>query len=200
MTIKHILQHLYLVIMSGMFTIIFGLVLGISIYFYKSIRSAVLWIVDILQTIPVLALLGFIMIFFGASTTTVIIGLTLYALLPVVRNTYVGLIGIEPGIKEAAKGIGMNKWQQLKKVEIPNALPIIITGIRISIVTTIGNAVFAYIVGAGGLGQTIRHAMHIQNLNTILYATLVLVVMAVFFDSSLGYAEKKLKKEKRRFS
>lgn len=191
---QHVWQHLYLVLASGALTVALGLMLGIVVYLYKPVRGIILWVVDVLQTIPVLALLGFIMIAFGASKTTVIIGLMLYALLPVVRNTYVGLNGIAPGIKEAAKGIGMTKWQQLVKVELPCAFPIILTGIRIALVTNIGNAVFGAVVGAGGLGATIQRAIHVQNMTTLLQATLALLLMAIVFDSSLGYLEGRLKK------
>lgn len=193
MTMERVLQHLYLVGMAAGFTIIFGLVLGIFTYLYKPVRPFVLWTVDILQTIPVLALLGVLSIVAGSSSTTVIIGIVLYSLLPVVRNTYVGLTSVDPAIKEAATGMGMTKVQKIISVELQLAFPMIFTGIRIAIVTSIGTAVFGAVVGGGGLGSVINRAILIQDMDTLLEATLALMVMAVVFDFGMGYVEKRLK-------
>ena len=193
MTMERVLQHLYLVGMAAGFTIISGLVLGILAYLYKPMRPVVLWTVDILQTIPVLALLGVLSIVAGSSSTTVIIGIVLYSLLPVVRNTYVGLTSVDPAIKEAATGMGMTKVQKIISVELQLAFPMIFTGIRIAIVTSIGTAVFGAVVGGGGLGSVINRAILIQDMDTLLEATLALMVMAVVFDFGMGYVEKRLK-------
>lgn len=193
MTMERVLQHLYLVGMAAGFTIIFGLVLGILAYLYKPMRPVVLWTVDILQTIPVLALLGVLSIVAGSSSTTVIIGIVLYSLLPVVRNTYVGLTSVDHAIKEAATGMGMTKVQKIISVELQLAFPMIFTGIRIAIVTSIGTAVFGAVVGGGGLGSVINRAILIQDMDTLLEATLALMVMAVVFDFGMGYVEKRLK-------
>lgn len=193
MDTSRILQHLYLVFMASLFTTIFGLILGVIVYIFKPARKPILWVVDVLQTIPVLALLGTIMLVFGATSTTVIIGLVLYSLLPIVRNTYVGLSDIDPGIREAAIGMGMTKLQRLFKVEIPLAFPMIFTGIRIAVVTSIGTAVFGAVVGGGGLGSTINRAILIQDMSTLMKATLTLMAMALIFDGAMGYIEKRLK-------
>jgi len=191
-----VLQHLYLVGMAAGFTIVIGLLLGVMTYMYKSLRPFILWTVDILQTIPVLALLGVIMLVAGASSTTVIIGIVLYSLLPVVRNTYVGLTSIDPALKEAATGMGMTKVQRLMSVEIQLAFPMIFTGIRIAIVTSIGTAVFGAVVGGGGLGSVINRAILIQDMGTLLEATMVLMAMAIVFDFGMGYVEKRLKERR----
>ena len=196
MTTARILQHLYLVGMASVFTMMFGLLLGILVYMVKPIRNVILWMVDILQTIPVLALLGLIMLIFGANSTTVIIGIVLYSLLPVVRNTYVGLSNVDPALKEAAKGMGMTQLQRLRMVEIKLAFPMIFTGIRIAIVTSIGTAVFGAVVGGGGLGSVINRAILIQDMDTLLKATLALMAMAIIFDFGLGYFEKRLNEKK----
>lgn len=193
MDISRIFQHLYLVFMASLFTTIFGLVLGVIVYIFKPARKPILWVVDVLQTIPVLALLGTIMLVFGATSTTVIIGLVLYSLLPIVRNTYVGLSDIDPGIREAAIGMGMTKLQRLFKVEIPLAFPMIFTGIRIAVVTSIGTAVFGAVVGGGGLGSTINRAILIQDMSNLMKATITLMAMALIFDVGMGYIEKRLK-------
>lgn len=193
MDISRVFQHLYLVAMSSLFSTIVGLLLGVIVYMFKPTRKILLWLVDVLQTIPVLALLGTIMLIFGASSTTVIIGLVLYSLLPVVRNTYAGLNNIDPGIKEAAIGMGMTKLQRLFKVELALAFPMIFTGIRIAVVTSIGSAVFGAVVGGGGLGSTINRAILIQDMNTLIQATVTLMAMALVFDVGMGYVEKRLK-------
>ena len=193
MDISRVFQHLYLVAMASLFTTIFGLILGIVVYVFKPARKPILWIVDLMQTIPVLALLGTIMLAFGATSTTVIVGLVLYSLLPIVRNTFVGLEDIDPGIKEAARGMGMTKIQRLIKVELPLAFPMIFTGIRIAVVTSIGTAVFGAVVGGGGLGSTINRAILIQDMSTLMQSTITLMAMAFIFDSVMGVIEKKLK-------
>lgn len=193
MDMRFVWEHLYLVSVAFLFTIIFGLILGVIAYLFKPIRPIILWIVDLLQTIPVLALLGMIMLFFGASSTTVIIGIVLYSLLPIVRNTYAGLSDVDSSIKEAAKGMGMTQLQRLGKVELPLAFPIIFTGFRIALVTSIGIAVFGAFVGGGGLGSTINRAILIQDMSTLVQATLILMGMAIIFDIVMGQIEKKLR-------
>ncbi|NCC79038.1 MAG: ABC transporter permease [Clostridia bacterium] len=196
MNMDRVFQHLYLVGMAAGFTVVIGLLLGVLTYMYKPLRPFILWTVDILQTIPVLALLGVIMLVAGASSTTVIIGIVLYSLLPVVRNTYVGLTSIDPALKEAATGMGMTKVQRLLSVEIQLAFPMIFTGIRIAIVTSIGTAVFGAVVGGGGLGSVINRAILIQDMRTLMEATLVLMAMAIVFDFGMGYIEKRLKERR----
>lgn len=193
MEMRYVWEHLYLVGVASIFTIIIGLFLGIASYLFKSVSSVILWLVDIFQTIPVLALLGIIMLIFGASSTTVIIGIVIYSLLPIVRNTYVGLVNIDPGIKEAAKGMGMTRWQRLLYVELQLSFPMIFTGIRIAVVTSIGTAVFGAVVGGGGLGSTINRAILIQDMSTLLQATFALMIMAIIFDFGMAYIEKRLK-------
>ena len=112
MEMQYVIQHIELVLVSFVFTGIFGLILGIIGYYFPRIGKVILMIVDILQTVPVLALLGIIMIFFGPTFTTVVIGLVLYSLLPVVRSTIVGLKQTDAGIIEAAMGMGMSRIQR----------------------------------------------------------------------------------------
>ena len=188
-----LVQHLNLVLTASVATTIFGVALGVLAYLFRFLRPIILWFVDLMQTIPVLALLGLVMVFFGPTSTTVIIGIVLYSLLPVVRNCYVGLENINPALKEAAQGMGMTKLQALFLVELPLALPIIFAGIRIAVVTSIGIAVFGNVVGGGGLGFTLTRAIMRQDMPTLLAATLSLMVMAVVFDVVMGLIEKRLK-------
>lgn len=145
MDFEVVLEHLYLVLISSIFATMIGLILGVIVYFFKPVRSIILKIIDTIQTIPALAILGLLMIIFGGTSITVIIGLILYSLLPIVSNTYVGLKNIEPSIKEAAVGMGMTKVQRLFQVELPIAFPMVFTGIRIAVVNSIGTAVFSFL-------------------------------------------------------
>ncbi len=120
----------------------------------------------------------------------------LYSLLPIVRNTFVGLNEIDPAIKEAATGMGMSKLYRLFHVEIPIAFPVIFTGIRIATVTSIGVAVFAAFVGGGGLGSVIYRGIHIQDMKLIMFGTFSLMGMAVLFDGVMEYIEKRLYRKK----
>lgn len=194
MSVDIVLDHLIIVVAAIVFTIIVGVPLGILIYFKPKIRKPILKIVDIFQTIPALALLGIIMIFMGAGKPTVIFGLVLYSLLPVVNNTYLGLSTVNEGAKEAAKGMGMTALQRLIRVELPMAFPLIFAGIRIAVITSIGTAVFAAYVGGGGLGEVIRNAIRVRNMDLILQSTLTLMFMAIVVDLSLGLVENRLNK------
>jgi len=189
---KIILEHLYMVVAAVACSIAIGLPLGIASYFFPRGRKTILFVSDVLQTVPSLALLGIIMIFVGAGKLTVIIGITLYSLLPIVRNTYLGLSEVDPGVKEAARGMGMGKIHRLLKVELPLAFPVVFTGIRIATVNAIGTTVFAASVGGGGLGSVIYKGIRVMNIKWILFGTLSLMLMAVLFDVVMGMVERRL--------
>lgn len=187
-------EHLFIVFMTVLFSLIIGLPLGILAYLKKPVRQIILWTVEILQTIPALALLGLIMIVFGAGKLTVIIGLVLYSLLPIVHNTYIGLVNVDSGIKEAGKGMGLTEIDRLISVEIPLAIPMIFTGIRIATITSIGAAIFATSVGGGGLGSIIYTGIRTQNMQLIMSGTLALMIMAIFFDILMSWINDRLNK------
>lgn len=192
MKLEHVTQHIYLVLMSALFTIVFGLVFGILAYLFPKTRRYVIFVFDLFQTIPTLATLGLLMVVFGASPTTVIVGLTLYNLLPVVRNTMIGLLEVSPAIKEAAEGMGMSKLTKLFKVELPLAFPLIFAGMRISIVNSIGSAVMGFFVGGGGLGYVLYRGIRTMNFKFIAEGTLTLMAMAIVLDFIMSYYENKL--------
>jgi len=194
MTVNMVLEHLFIVFVSVLLTIAVGVPLGVCAYFYKGVRKVILTVVEILQTIPALALLGIIMVFLGAGKVTVISGLVLYSLLPVVQNTYLGLSEVDPAIKEVATGMGMTRMYRLVNVEFPIAFPLIFTGIRIATVTAVGIAVFATFVGGGGLGSVVYRGIHIQDMSLILSSTAALMAMAIGFDLIMAAIEKQLKK------
>ena len=185
-------EHLMLVSIAGVFTVVFGLLLGFAAHLDRRAGRVILAVVDVLQTIPALALLGIIMVFFGGSSATVIVGLVLYSLLPVVRNTCTGLDSVSPAVKEAALGMGMSRAARLLTVEFPIAFPTIFTGIRIAVVTSISVAVFGTFVGGGGLGSVIYRGIYVQDMGRILFGTAALMAMAVILDFIMSLIEKRL--------
>lgn len=191
MSWEMVYEHLYLVIVSCFFVIALGIPLGIYTYYFPKTGKIVLTVVDLLQTVPILAVMGLLMTVFGANSVTVIISMVLYLLLPIVRNTNTGLNSVSPILKETADAMGMNKLQRLAKVEFSLAFPFILAGIRIAVVTAVGVAVFGTFVGGGGLGSILYRGIRIQDFNMIISGTLTLMVMSVFFDYILGFIEKK---------
>lgn len=188
-------EHIFIVICSITLAVAAGIPLGVVCYLCPKIKRVIIWIVDVLQTIPALALLGIIMVIFGAGKQTVIIGVGLYSLLPIVGNTCLGLEQVASGIKEAARGMGMSRSYRLFHVEMPIALPVIFTGIRIAAVNSVGSAVFAAFVGGGGLGTLINSAIRVRNMGLLLQGTVTLMLIAVALDLGMGSLEKHLAKK-----
>lgn len=189
-------EHLFIVLAASALSIVAGVPLGILAYVFPKARGVILRVVDLLQTIPALALLGIIMVFLGAGKLTVIIGITLYSLLPIVRNTCLGLEEVDPGVKEAARGMGMSKAYRVLTVELPLALPTVFTGIRIAVVNAIGTAVFAAFVGGGGIGGVLNRGIRIQDMRLILLGTGALMVIAVVLDTLMGAFERRIRKNR----
>ena len=192
MTWSLVWEHLFIVLSASILSVIVGVMLGILAYIFPKARGIILRIVDLLQTIPSLALLGIIMVFLNPGKLTVIIGITLYSLLPIVRNTFLGLQGVDDGVKEAARGMGMSKPYRIMTVEFPLAFPTVFTGIRIAVVNSIGTAVFAAFVGGGGLGGVITQGIRISSMKMILSATGVLMIIAVVLDLLMSWVEKQM--------
>ena len=191
MNLRMVLEHLYLVAVSCFFVILSGVPLGIFTYYHPKVGKVILTAVDLMQTVPVLAVMGLLMTVFGANGLTVIIAMVLYLLLPVVRNTETGLKNVSAVYKETADAMGMNRWEKLRYVEIPMAFPFILTGIRIAVVTAVGVAVFGTFVGGGGLGSVLYRGIRIQNFAMIFRGTFALMVMSMVFAYLLGFLEKK---------
>lgn len=192
MTWSLIWEHLYIVLLSVLLSLAVGLPLGVAAYLWPRAGKPILWLSDLFQTVPSLALLGVLMVFLGAGKVTVVCGITLYSLLPIVRNTRLGLMEVDSGLKEAARGCGMNRQEQLFRVELPMAFPMVFTGIRIAVVNAIGTAVFAAFVGGGGLGTAIYQGIRTRNMDLILLPTAALMVIAFVFDTAMGMFEKRL--------
>lgn len=189
-----IFEHLFIVISAGILSVITGLALGILACLFPKIKPVILWMADLLQTIPSLALLGILMVLLSPGKLIVILGITLYSLLPIVRNTCLGLEEVDAGVKEAARGMGMGQYYRLFVIELPLAFPTIFTGIRIAVVNTIGTAVFAAFVGGGGLGSVITQGIRISDMKMILTATAVLMVIAAVLDFLMSCFENKMRR------
>lgn len=174
-----ILEHLYITTAGVGIAVIIGIPLGILISKKAALSAPILTIADIIQTIPSLSTLAILMIVFGLGNTTVIIGLCLYSLLPVIRNTYTGLNSVSPSIREAARGMGMNLWQSLLRVELPLASPLIYSGIRIAFVMGLGTAVIGVLIGAGGLGGVIYSGIQQQDWGMIMEGTVPVILLSL---------------------
>lgn len=153
----------------------------------------VLGFVNIIQTVPSVALLGFLLPFFGIGVTPAIIALFLYALLPIVRNTYIGIVGVDPSVVEAAKGLGMSSGQILKKVELPLATPVIFAGVRTAMVISIGVATLCALIAAGGLGEYIFRGIAMNNINMILAGAIPASLLAILLDAILSVLQKHIR-------
>lgn len=188
--LTQITQHLGLTFLSLLLAIIVGLPLGILIARKRKLSSSVLGIAGILQTIPSIALLGFMIPAFGIGATPAIAALLIYALLPIIRNTYTGITEVDPTVIEAAKAMGMNKSQLLFKVELPLAMPVIIAGIRTVAVINVGVATLASFVAAGGLGEFIFGGISLNNTNMILAGAIPAALLAIVLDQAIAFLQK----------
>lgn len=185
-------EHLYLTFIALILAALLGLPLGITASRYKKISGSILGSVGVIQTIPSIALLGFLLPLFGIGTTPAIIALFLYALLPIVRNTYSGIADVDDAVVEAARGMGMSGTQILTRIELPLAMPVIFAGIRTATVINVGVATLCALIGAGGLGEFIFRGIALNNVNMILAGAFPAALMALAFDFLLGLVEKNI--------
>ena len=185
------IQHLEISLISVVFAIIIGLGLGIFISEYPK-NKWVLAIVNLIYTIPSIALFGFLIPVSGVGNTSAVIALTIYGLLPMVRNTYTGIRTIDDRIIEAAKGMGSTDLQILLKIKLPLALPHIMSAIRNMAVMTIALAGIASFIGAGGLGVAIYRGITTNNMPLIVAGSVLISVLAICIDLILGYFKKYL--------
>ncbi|MET0571108.1 MAG: ABC transporter permease/substrate-binding protein [Pedobacter agri] len=179
-------QHVGLTFISLLFAVLIGLPLGILIARKRKISGSVLAFAGVLQTIPSIALLGFMIPLLGIGAKPAIVALLIYALLPIIRNTYTGIVGVDASIREAAKAMGMNNWQILFKVELPLAMPVILAGIRTATVINVGVATLASYIAAGGLGEFIFGGISLNNTNMILAGAIPAAVLAIVLDGLLA--------------
>jgi osmoprotectant transport system permease protein len=193
------LQHIGLTFISLIIAVVIGLPLGIWITRKRQFSGIILGIAGILQTVPSIALLGFMIPLLGIGAKPAIVALLLYALLPILRNTYTGITGVDASVKEAALAMGMNKWQILFRVELPLAMPVILAGIRTATVINVGVATLASYIAAGGLGEFIFGGISLNNTNMILAGAIPAALLAILFDFLLSRLQNfNLKKVKAR--
>lgn len=188
-------EHLWLVGASIVLAVLIGIPLGILITRWPALKKPVLGGANIIQTIPSLALFGFLLPapWIGARADRLaILALTLYALLPLIRNTYTGIKGVDRAVVEAGRGMGMTDRQLLWQVELPLALGVIIAGVRVAAVISIGLATIAAAIGAGGLGEYIFRGLAMVNNQVILAGAIPAAGLAILADVSLGWLEKRL--------
>ena len=193
LTVEHILISLLAISIAS----VLGIILGIIISEYRKFSGLILGSVNILYTIPSIALLGFFITITGVGNTTALIALIIYALLPIIRSTYTGIVNINPLIIEASEGMGSTKLQQLFKVKLPLALPVLMSGIRNMVTMTIALAGIASFVGAGGLGVAIYRGITTNNSALTFLGSLLIAILALVFDFILGIIEKRLTNHKR---
>lgn len=189
------LGHLWLVFISVVAAVVLAVPAAVVASRRPSLRRSVLAFANIAQTIPSLALFGFLLpipVIGGIGRSTAIIALILYALLPVLRSTVVGILGVDAAVRESAVAMGMTSRQILWEVELPLAVPSILAGIRIATVTTVGTATIAAAVGGGGLGVFIFRGIAMVDTQTVLAGAAPAAVMAIMADEGLGWIERKL--------
>ncbi len=190
------LEHLWLVGISTLFATLIGIPLGIAIARRRYLDKPVLSAANIIQTIPSLALFGFLLPlpWLGERADRLaILALTLYALLPIIRNTYTGIRGVDPAVVEAARGMGMTDTQLLYQVELPLSISVILSGVRVAVVISVGLATIAAFIGAGGLGEFIFRGVAMVDNRLILAGAVPAAILALVADYVLGSVERRLR-------
>lgn len=190
-------EHIQICGISIIGAIIIGLSLGITISQFRKSASFVLGLTNFIYTIPSIALFGFLIPLSGIGNTTAIISLMIYALLPMVRNTYTGITGIDKEIIEAAKGMGSTPWQTLWRIKLPLAFPVILSGVRNMMVMTIALGGIAAFIGAGGLGVAIYRGITTNNSIMTVSGSLLIALLALLSDFIVGRYELHVKKKRR---
>jgi len=188
-------EHLVLVLTALTFACAIGIPAGILVTRRPATRRWAVGFANIVQTIPSLALFGFLIpipFIGGIGQRTAIIALVLYALLPILRNTLVGILGVDSAVRESAVAMGMTDYQVLRMVELPLALPTILAGVRVATVTTIGTATIAAAIGAGGLGVFIFRGISTVNTSQILAGAIPAAALALLADGGIGWIERRL--------
>ena len=190
------LEHLWLVGVSTLLAALIGIPLGIAIAQRPRLNKPVLASANIIQTIPSLALFGFLlpMPWLGERADRLaILALTLYALLPIIRNTYTGIRGVDPAVVEAGRGMGLTESQLLFQVELPLAASVILSGVRVAVVISVGLATIAAAIGAGGLGEFIFRGLAMVDDKVILAGAIPAAILALGADMALGWLERRLR-------
>ena len=187
-------QHVVLVLVSTALAVAIGLPLGIALTRRPKLAKPVLAAASVIQTVPSLALFGFLIplpLLGGIGARTAVTALVVYALLPILRNTYAGITSVDPSTVEAATGLGMTRGERLRLVELPLSLPVVLAGVRIAAVVSVGLAAIAAAIGAGGLGVLIYRGIATVDNRLILAGALPAALLALAVDGALGWLERR---------
>jgi osmoprotectant transport system permease protein len=193
--LTRMLEHLWMVVAAMSIAVAIGMPLGIALVGRRGLRRWVLGAANVIQTVPSLALFGFLIpvpLLGGIGSTTAIVALALYALLPILRNTFAGISGVDPAVLEAARAMGMTPRQMLWQVQLPLSMGVLMAGVRVATVVTIGVATIAAAIGAGGLGVFIFRGVAMANNSVILAGAMPAALLAVAADLLLGLLERRL--------
>ncbi|MCI0130255.1 MULTISPECIES: ABC transporter permease [Enterococcaceae] len=185
-------EHIYISVIALLLGVIVAVPLGIALTRTNKLANIIIGLASVLQTIPSLALLTMFIPFFGVGKMTAVVALFIYSLLPILRNTYLGIKGVDPNMVDAAKGMGMTDYEQIRLVEVPLALPTIMRGIRLGTVYVIAWATLASYIGGGGLGDLIFSGLNLYKPELIIGGTIPVVLLALISDFLLGLLEKRL--------
>ncbi|WP_042160201.1 ABC transporter permease [Paenibacillus gorillae] len=175
-------EHIYLSLVSVVLACLIAIPLGIYLSTHRRLANSVITTVSVIQTIPSLALFGFMIPLLGIGPKPAIFALTLYALMPILQNTYVGINGVNPALIEAGKGLGMTRWQLLWIVQLPIARVVIMAGVRLVAVQTISMATIATYIAAGGLGDIITNGMSMMDTPTILLGAIPVSLLVILIN------------------
>ncbi len=192
--LEQTVEHIGLTVVALAIAVFIGLPLGILLTRYKKLSPSVLGVTGIIQTIPSVALLGFLLPLLGIGVTPAVVALFLYALLPIVRNTFTGIEEVDASVKEAARGMGMSDIQILGKVELPLAVPVIFAGIRTATVINVGVATLCALIASGGLGEFIFRGIALNNMNMILAGAIPAALLALILDGLLSIVQKYIRR------
>ena len=184
------LEHTKITFEAILFAIIIGVPIGIAIAMNRKLSKGVMMLINAIQAVPSLALLGFLIPLIGIGENTAIVLVVMYAILPIVKNTFVGLVNISPETIEVASGLGLTKWQILWKIQIPMAMPVMMAGIRISAVNSVGLVTIASYAGGKGLGFLVYSGINTVDVNMILGGAIPAALLALSMDFIVGYIEK----------
>lgn len=185
-------EHLYISLIAVVLGIIVAVPLGVALTRMKKGAGAVIGFVNIVQTLPSLAILAFFIPLLGVGKVPAIVALFFYSVLPILRNTYTGIKGVNKNLLESRKGIGMTGWEQIRLVEIPLAIPIIMAGIRTSTIYLIGWATLASFIGGGGLGDYIFIGLNLYQPEYIIGGAVPVTILAIIIDYVLAVTERKV--------
>lgn len=182
-------EHIYISLIAAGLGILVAVPLGIALTRIPKVASLVMGILSVVQTFPSFAILAFFIPLFGVGKVPAIIALFFYSVLPILRNTYIGVKNVDPNLLEAGKGMGMSSWERILFVELPLSIPIIMAGVRLATVYLIGWATLASYIGAGGLGDYIFSGLNLYQTEFIIAGAIPVTILALLTDRFLGKVE-----------